>query len=1465
MPKPELYLFGSPRLEQGGVLLELQRRKAMALLAYLALQPQRHGREAVATLLWPTFTPREGRADLSRTLSVLNKLLGPGWSDVDRETVSLNPQADLWVDVLHFEQLLEATHSHDHQELEVCLDCLPRLMEAVALYQGDFMAGFSLPDSLAFDEWQLLKSERLRRQLAGALEQLGQWYGNQGNSQQAIEYTQRWVALDPLNEAAHRQLMSLFAQSGQRAVALAHYKSCRKHLMEELGVEPSAETRSVFQNIRDSEKRSIPKRSQLIRGYEFKEQIATGGFGAVYRAWQSAVGREVAIKVILPQYANDPQFVRRFENEAQLVARLEHPSIVPLYDYWREPDGAYLVMRWLRGGSLQQALAKGPWELEAVSRLLGQVAAGLAAAHKHGVVHRDIKPANILLDEERNAYLSDFGFAKDLVADANLTQSGGFIGSPAYMSPEQIRGERVTPQSDLYSLGLVIYELLAGDSPFGPSSPATLIYKHLNEPMPLVQEKRPELPAAVDVVIHRATAKDANKRYADALALATAFGEAVNPSPLVDVLAVSDGASTGMSMVNLPAFLQLPASDLGREQPLFVARERELAQLDQHLQAALSGKGRIVLVTGEAGRGKTALLGEFARRSQQHHPQLVVVNGNCNAFSGVGDPYLPFRDILAMFGGDLEAKWAAGSIGQEQAHRLWTLLPQTIRALVYEGPDLIDVFISGPSLMDRAASAISKERKLLQLLEKLVKRDRARFADLEQRQILEQYTGVLQALSNHQPLLLILDDLQWADNASVSLLFHLVRRILGSQILILGAYRPSEVTLGQASTEAPSSRQSGFELAVNEFKRDFGDIQIDLGKTILAEGREFVDELLDSDPNQLDETFRSKLFWRTKGHPLFTIELLRDMQERGDVILDEHGQWVEGPGLAWERLPVRVEAVIEQRMGRLQGELRDILTVASVEGEDFTAEVIAAVRGLDERNLVRRLSGELDRKHGLVAAQGIRRLYNQRISLYRFQHILFQQYLYDNLDEVERTYLHEEMGYWLEKLYADQVEEIAVQLARHFQEAGILEKAVDYLLQAGNRAIRLSAHAEAIAHLTRGLELLHSLPESPERDRKELALQLALGVPLQVTMGPGATEVGKAYSRARELYQQAGQSSQLYPALWGLWRFYRSRADFQTARELADDLLSLTQKQGDPALILQGHHAQWTTLIYLGGFDSAMDHIEQGLALYSPQRHHSDASLFSGHDLGVCAHTMAAYALWMLGFPEQALERANAALALAKDFSHPPSYALAYEHLAGLHRFRKEPLAAQARAQDLISVATEQESAYDLATGKVLLGWALVNQGHVEEGLEHIHNGLAARRPEGSGLEDAHFLAVLAEAIGYAGRIEEAIDLLNQLLAAVEESDQRFWEAELHRLKGEYLIQQASSIDQAEASFRQAINVARRQNARSLELRATLDLAKLQLDQGSGDDGRKSLAELYGWFSEGFNLPDLRAAGEMLA
>jgi adenylate cyclase len=521
------------------------------------------------------------------------------------------------------------------------------------------------------------------------------------------------------------------------------------------------------------------------------------------------------------------------------------------------------------------------------------------------------------------------------------------------------------------------------------------------------------------------------------------------------------------------------------EKQIFVAREQELAQLQGFLKRALASQGLVCFVTGEAGSGKTTLVTEFARRAQEQYADLAVAIGQSDAQTGAGDANLPFREILGQLTGDVEAKLAQGAITQENASRLRKLLVLSGQALVEVGPDLIGVLVPGAGLAARVGAFAADKVGWLDKLEKLVGKPREGTvpgdSGIRQSHIFEQYTNVLGKLSGKRPLLLVLDDLQWADTASIELLFRLGRRIGGQRILLVGTYRPEEVAIGRAGERHP------LEKVLAEFKRYYGDIWVDLHQSEQAKGQEFVNAYLNSEPNQLEEEFRQKLYQHTGGHALFTVELMRSMQERGDLVQDEQGRWVVSPALDWQSLPKRVEGVIEERIGRLGQELRQMLTVGSVQGEDFIAEVVARVQAADAGGLIRRLSTELERQHRLIIARGVQRLeqVGQRLSLYRFQHNMFQKYLYNDLDEAERAYLHEDVGNALEELYGDQVDEIAVQLARHFEEAGVTKKARTYLEKAGRQAAVRFANEEAIAYFSRAFD---QTPESEPNQRYSLLI-----------------------------------------------------------------------------------------------------------------------------------------------------------------------------------------------------------------------------------------------------------------------------------------------------------------------------------------------------------------------------------------
>jgi predicted ATPase len=902
--------------------------------------------------------------------------------------------------------------------------------------------------------------------------------------------------------------------------------------------------------------------------------------------------------------------------------------------------------------------------------------------------------------------------------------------------------------------------------------------------------------------------------------------------------------------VVLPTFLDVKSEE--EERPLFVARERELARLDGYLETALSGNGLVTFVTGDPGRGKTALVTEFARKAMKGHPDLLVAKGNCNAYSGAGDPYLPFREILAMLTGDVEGRWAAGRISLDHALRLWDGVPNAAHVIVDRGSEVLEAFVPGRELLARAIAATDDDALWLDTLREQVTRALARASGAQQSRLFEQYARVLEGIAAHSPLLLIVDDLQWADPGSVALLFHLGRRLAGSRVLLAGAYRPEEVF-------------PELEELLGEFKRQFGEIWVDLRDVGEAEARTFVEELVDSEPNRLGGSFRQALLRQTGGHALFSVELLRALQERGDLVQDQAGEWAARADLDWTTVPARVEGVIEKRVGRLGADLKQALAVASVEGEVFTAEVVAQVENVDSRSLVRRLSSEMDREHRLVRAEGIRRVDGRRLSRYRFRHNLFQRYLYDSLDEVERTYLHEDVGHALEELYEDGTEAIAGELALHFQEADIPDKAITYLQQAGEVALRLSANPEAVAHYGAALELLPALPDTLDRLGLELALQVPLSVALMNVYGYSHGDVGRGFQRAHELCEQIGETPQLAPVLYGLWAYYFVRSDHEPARQLGEQIVRLAPKAVHPTgILMAGHNALTATFCMLGKLEEGMEHAAVVLDHYHPSLH-EELTTIAGDNLSVTARSWQAAAWWLQGYPDRSLRIMQGSYDHARELDHANSigFALFYRQLTGL--FRREP--------DDVLATTEEELAhsgeYGLLQWEVYAlpyrAWALGCLGQVDEGLVLMHQALVTLDMIGSNLFTPVWMCMLAELYELSGQLDEALAAVDDGLTFVEETGERFYEPELHRLKGRLLLL-AGDPDEAaaEGHYNKAIEVARDQGERSLELRATVSLCRMWQKQERRDQAREALAGIYGWFTEGFDTVDLVEAKALL-
>jgi predicted ATPase len=494
---------------------------------------------------------------------------------------------------------------------------------------------------------------------------------------------------------------------------------------------------------------------------------------------------------------------------------------------------------------------------------------------------------------------------------------------------------------------------------------------------------------------------------------------------------------------------------------------------------------------------------------------------------------------------------------------------------------------------------------------------------------------------------------------------------------------------------------------------------------------------------------------------------------------------------------------------------------------------------------------------------------------YLFKHALIQETAYHSVLKSKRQQYHTRIVQVLEERFSETQETKPELLAHHYTEAGLIIQAIPYWQSAGQRASRRSAHVEAIGHLTKALELLQTLLDTPERINQELTLQIALGASLLATRGFAAPEAGAAYTRARELCQQVGDPSQLFFVLMGLRIFYLVRGEIQTAREVGEQFLHLAQDTSDSAFLLEAHYALGVPLTLLGEFTSARTHLEQSAALYDPQQHHAHAFLY-GLDPGVTSHTFVPLALWVLGYPDQALAMSRKGLALAQQLSHSHSLAFALTFAAFLHQLRREGQAVQELAEVGIVLSREQGFPLWSAVGTIFQGWALAEQGQGEEGIVLLRQGLAAWRATGAEGYRTRYLVYLAEAYGKVGQAEEGLTVLAEALAMVEKTGERWHEAELYRLKGDLLLaheiknQKSKSKKQksenpnpnsqildphseAEAYFLKAIQIAQKQQAKSLELRATTSLARLWQQQSKQHEAHRMLSEIYIWFTEGEN------------
>ncbi len=867
-----------------------------------------------------------------------------------------------------------------------------------------------------------------------------------------------------------------------------------------------------------------------------------------------------------------------------------------------------------------------------------------------------------------------------------------------------------------------------------------------------------------------------------------------------------------------------------------VGREEEVGLLSRRWEQTKAGVGQVVMLNGEAGIGKSRLVQILKECiAEETHAQVEY---RCSPYYQNSALY-PLIDHLQRL-----LQFTREDSPEEKVRKL----EQALR--------------SRDGAQTRADLSLQEVVPLFAALLSLPLPDDLypplTLAPQRQKQkTLEALLAWLVMEAERRPVLVIMEDLHWVDPSTLEFLSLLIDQIPTSRLLLLLTFRPD--------FSPPWAMLSHLtQLTLSRLARRQVEVMVEKvtgGKTLPAE-------------------VVQQLVTKTDGVPLFVEELTKMVLESGLYVGATHAS----PSLPLA-IPATLQDSLMARLDRLPT-AREVAQLGATLGREFTYDLIQSVASADEKTLQSALAklveAELLYQRGLLPQ-----------SRYIFKHALIQDAAYQSLLKSRRQQYHQQIAHVLEGRFVEITETQPELLAHHYTGAGLIAQAIPYWQRAGQRAVERSAHAEAIAHLTKGLDLLKTLPDTPERTQQELDLQIALGPALIAIKGWAAPEVEKTYTRARELCQQVGETSQLFPVLWGLWVFHDVRAEFQKSHELGEQLLMLAQSVQDPALLLEAHVTLAYTLHFLGEFLPAREHSEQGVALYDPQQHRALAFLYGGVDTGMACHALAAQALWNLGYPAQALKRSQEALILAQELSHPHSLAFALGHAARVHQLRREGQAAQTQAETGVALSAEQGFSYWLVEASILRGWALVEEGQREKGIAQMHESVDASRAIGTELDQSYSLILLAEGYGKSHQVGEGLALLAKALDGMLRTGDCYYEAELYRLKGTLTLQSKTSLGQvssksqtsqgkledtnpqpltpnpqaeaeAEACFLKAIEIARRQSAKSLELRAVVSLSRLWHSQGKRREAHDLLAESYNWFTEGFDTKDLQEAKALL-
>ena len=834
-----------------------------------------------------------------------------------------------------------------------------------------------------------------------------------------------------------------------------------------------------------------------------------------------------------------------------------------------------------------------------------------------------------------------------------------------------------------------------------------------------------------------------------------------------------------------------------------VGREEELKLLRRRWQQAIEGEGQVILLSGEAGLGKSRLIQTLCERLDEA-PYLRMLY-QCSPYH----THSAFSPIITHLQRTLQLEQV--SLPAAKLDRLETWLSQAAMAVAEVAP-LLASMLSIPIGERYDPLTLSPEQ--------------------QKEQTLSAWAELLVSLSQRQPVLAIFEDVHWSDPSTLETLAYVIDRVQEARVLLVLTFRPEFVPSWGRYTHITT-------YTLNRLTR----------RQVVA----MVERIAGC--TQLPAALVEQIVTKTDGIPLFVEELTKTALESACLQDDESSDPLAGLSQPLS-LPTTLQDALMARLDRLPS-AREIAQVAAVLGREFAYDMLRAIVPMDGAAL----------QHGLAQLVQVELLHQRGHpprAHYLFKHALVQEAAYASLLRRRRREVHQAIAQVLERQFPETVETQPELVAHHYTAAGRMQEAMGYWQQAGQSALARSAYTEAAHHLRTGLAVLGTLPEAPERMQHELAMQTNLGSALIATQGHAHEEIARIYSRARELCEQVGQMPQLFPVLWGLWRGYTGRAQHQQARELGEQFLSLAQRTHQPIFLTVPHAALGFSLLCLGNLVGARHHLERAMACYD-RHQHTSLTVTYGQNPGVGGHTHAAWVQWLLGYPDQAWQHLHTAACLAQELVYPYTQALTFAFTAYLYMLCREPHLAHQQAEAAITLGRKWRFPMFLEMAQVIQGWTCIAQGRAEEGVNCIRQGLASIRAIGIEALQPMNLGMLAEALGAAGRPEEGREVLVQALEVMERTGERFYEAELHRLQGELLLQcPGADIQQAEAHFHQAMGIARQQQAKSLELRAATSLARFWQQQGKRNEARALLGPRYLWFTEGFDTANLRDAKALL-